>query len=59
MSHKSVTMAKFIGYMGIEVGKPVALYNVGVNTWSAQTLKEKGIRIPETPTPKQWERERR
>lgn len=43
----------FIGYMGDEIGW-FPLYNVPqadgtVDTWSAETLREKGIPIPLTP----------
>jgi len=52
-----VKKAEFIGYMGVEVGKPLALYNVGVDTLPAKTLVERGIKIPETPTVDEWKKE--
>jgi hypothetical protein len=43
--------ARFLGYQhtGIAGEPPIALYNVGGDTWDAQTLIDKGIPVPETP----------
>ena len=56
---KPVPVAEFIGYIGCEIGRPTALYNVGEDTWTAETLVRLGIEVPETPTSEEWEIEKK